>query len=307
MAESSAMDSTPTLALFVYKRLDHTRRTLESLALNRGAVDLNVVIFSDGPRTEKDEPAVAAVREFCRKFRGFKALRIQESKHNRGLACSITSGVSQVLSDEDSVMVLEDDMVTSPAFLTYMMSSLARYRNEERVASIHAYCYPIKGLPPSFFLRGADCWGWGTWRRAWSHFSEDSSALLSALEAKRLTYQFDYEGTYPYTQMLRDQLAGRVDSWAIRWYASAFLKEMLTLYPGMSFIENIGLDGSGTHLDQTAKFTGNLSLDWAPGWPAKIDEDACARRLFSRYFLQQKPPHQRVLHRLKAFINSESR
>lgn len=47
--------------------------------------------------------------------------------------------------------------------------------------------------------------------------------------------------------MLREQISGLNHSWAIRWYASAFIKNKLCLYPGKSLVNNIGTDGSGTH------------------------------------------------------------
>jgi hypothetical protein len=33
----------------------------------------------------------------------------------------------------------------------------------------------------------------------------------------------------------------------VRWHASAFLADKLTLYPGRSLVHNIGNDNSGTH------------------------------------------------------------
>jgi hypothetical protein len=153
------------------------------------------------------------------------------------------------------VIVLEDDLLPSVHFLRYMNDALHMYERDERVISIHAYAYPVKSaLPETFFLRGADCWGWGTWKRGWDLFDADGPKLLRELEQRKLTQDFDLDGSYPYTQMLRDCIAGRNDSWAIRWYASAYLKGKLTLYPGSSQVQNIGADGSGSHVGATSSF-----------------------------------------------------
>jgi hypothetical protein len=112
--------------------------------------------------------------------------------------------------------------------------------------------YPVPGkLPETFFLRGADCWGWATWKRGWDLFEPDGQKLLGEIRRKKLQRAFDINGAYPYTKMLKDQINAKNDSWAIRWYASAYLKEKLTLYPGRSLVQNIGMDQSGTHSIKT--------------------------------------------------------
>ncbi len=116
-----------------------------------------------------------------------------------------------------------------------------------KVASIHAYQPPIKGpVPETFFLPGADCWGWATWSRAW-HGAADGAKLLESLRRHPQRGRFDYIGTYPNTKMLKDYIGGRNNSWAIRWHASTFTAGMFTLHPGKTLVRNIGLDGSGTH------------------------------------------------------------
>jgi len=242
------------IALFVYNRPWHTRQTVESLKRNYLAEQSTLHIFSDGPKRGTD-PKVEEVREYIKTINGFKQVKITASPTNGGLARSIIRGVSEILRFEDSLIVLEDDMITSPYFLTYMNEALDMYQHDEEVASIHAYVCPVgQQLPETFFLRGADCWGWGTWRRAWKLFEPDGRLLLNEIQQQGLEYEFDYFGSYPYTRMLRQQIKGKNDSWAIRWYATAFLKNKLTLYPGISLIRNIGNDSSGTHSWDSDRF-----------------------------------------------------
>jgi hypothetical protein len=110
-------------------------------------------------------------------------------------------------------------------------------------------------------LRGSDCWGWATWKRGWNIFNENGSLLIEDLKSSSLIPQFDFNGAYPFSKMLIDQIHGRNDSWAIRWYASAFISNKLTLYPGKSLIQNLGFDGMGTHCSPTQIFDVDLTLE----------------------------------------------
>jgi hypothetical protein len=250
------------LALFVYNRLWHTQETIKALQKNALASDSDLIVFSDGPKDDAaSRESVAAVREYLKTIGGFKSVRIVAREKNYGLAKSIIAGVSEIIGQSGRVIVLEDDMVSSRYFLQYMNAALDLYARDDRVISIHAYIYPVpETLPETYFLKGADCWGWATWRRGWSLFEPDGQKLLNELEAKKLTKEFDFSGSYPYTKMLKAQIAGKNNSWAIRWYAAAFLKDKLTLYPGQSLIDNIGLDGSGTHCSGISKINSHREV-----------------------------------------------
>jgi len=251
------------IAIFVYNRPDHTKRTIEALKKNELAAISDLFVFSDGPKDNNlSRSQVAEVRQYLKTISGFKSVKIIERLENQGLAKSIIAGVTEIVNIFGRVIVLEDDMITSQYFLQYMNEALDFYNNDDRVISIHAYIYPIKEkLPETFFLRGADCWGWATWKRGWDLFESDGQKLLDELKSKKLIKEFNFSGSYPYVQMLQDQIAGRNNSWAIRWYASAFLKNKLTLYPGKSLINNIGFDGSGTHCSGISKVGGEIAVD----------------------------------------------
>lgn len=280
------------IALFVFNRPDHTKRTIEALIKNDLAEQSTLIIFSDGPRNDQDFLEVGQVREYISTVKGFESVRIIASEFNKGLANSIISGVTSVLSDYGKIIVLEDDMITSPLFLRYMNDSLDMYQDDEEVISVHGYIYPVKeSLPEWFFLKGADCWGWATWSRGWKLFDPDGKKLLNKLKEGNRLKEFDFEGSYAYSKMLRKQIAGKNNSWAIRWYASAFIHEKLTLYPGKSYVQNIGNDASGTH----SRATNNFEIDRLnvrlPSGKIEIKEDTQTRRIISEYFnsISQSP------------------
>jgi hypothetical protein len=247
------------IALFVFNRPTHTRRTLEALAGNDFASDSDLVVFSDGPRNSLDEHLVAEVRELVQGFGGFRSVKVEAAKSNKGLARSVIEGVTMMFDQSEQLIVLEDDLVTSRNFLGFMNEALEYYRDDSRVASIHGFCPPMKiRTPDTFFLRGADCWGWGAWRRSWDGFRSDSNELLLEIRTRGLQREFDLYGLYPFTDLLEKQAKGEVDSWAIRWHASMFLANKFTLYPSTSLVQNIGMDGSGTHFRDSVR---ELPLD----------------------------------------------
>jgi len=245
------------IVLFVYNRLWHTQKTVEALQRNELAKNSDLYVYCDAEKSETDRNSVNQVRMYVRSIGGFKKITIIERESNWGLANSIIDGVTTVVNEYGKVIVLEDDLVSSSCFLKFMNDSLNLYEHEYSVASIHGYIYPIDGLPKTFFLKGADCWGWATWKRAWDIFEPDGMKLLSQLETEKSQKEADFNDSYAYTQMLKDQINGKNNSWAIRWYMSAFLKNMLTLYPGRSYVENIGNDGSGTHCASSDEFSTN--------------------------------------------------
>ncbi len=241
-------DSPAPIALFVYNRPWHTKQTIEALQKNELAAESELFIFSDAAKDSRSEEQVKAVRDYLRTIDGFRNVYITEREENYGLARSIISGVSEVVRLLGKIIVMEDDLVCSKYYLKFMNDALNFYEKKEAVVSISGFMYPVKAaLPDYFFLRGAECWGWSTWRRGWDVFEADGRKLMEELRQRRLEREFDMNGAYGYTRMLRNQIEGKNNSWAIRWHASAFLKNMLTLYPGVSLIQNIGMDGSGTH------------------------------------------------------------
>jgi hypothetical protein len=301
-------DGFAPIALFAYNRPAHLAAVAAALARNAEAAQSRLFVFSDAPKGAAARASVEEVRARARALRGFRSVEVIEAPANLGVAKSIVGGAGRLTAEFGRVIVLEDDLQPSPHFLRYMNEALDAYAGEERVISVHAYSYPVAGkLPDTFFLRGADCWGWGTWKRGWELFEQDGRGLLAELERRQLTREFDFDGSYPYTQMLRDCIAGLNDSWAIRWYASAFLLGKLTLYPGSAQVQNLGADGSGIHVGSTHRFE---NADW--GRPLSVggipvEESLLARRAFARFLAGLQPSMaSRLLSGLKRLVRERA-
>lgn len=272
--------------LFVYNRLAHLKQTVAALQQNVMAEKSELFIYSDAPVSERDGKPVREIREYIRTISGFKRVEIIDREKNYGLAANIIEGVSKIVNEYGRVIVLEDDLLTSPYFLTFMNEALEAYKDEEQVCNVHGHTFALKNYKAqTFFIRFADSWGWGTWARAWKLFEQDGRKLLTELETKQLCREFDFNGAYHFTKMLRNQVLGLNDSWAIRWNATLFLRNKLAVNAGKSLVENIGFDGTGVHcgkgsLFNTRLYTGPLSVDRK----GIIAEDKKARRAMGRMY-----------------------
>lgn len=246
------------IAFFAFNRPQHTKRTLAALAANREAIETDLHVFVDGPRNDVDQPLVAEVVSVANAAQGFRSVRVEISDTNRGLYHAITTGVSTIIDTSNRVIVVEDDILVSPHFLSYMNEALDRYRFMPQVGSIHAYSPPIRELPNFFFLRGGDCWGWATWADRWQLFQPDAAALLERLVSGKLLDEFCSSHGIGSLLLLIRRARRRNQSWAILWHASLFLANRLTLHPGTAFAANIGNDGSGAHSKCSDIYSTNL-------------------------------------------------
>lgn len=273
------------VVLFVYNRLEHTIRTIEALSANNLAEKTDLIIYSDGWKNEIDIPKVLNIRSYLGKIKGFKNIEVICREKNLGLSNNIISGVTDVCNKYGKVIVLEDDLLTSKYFLTFMNQAIDKYIHNKKVCSIHAYVYPTTQiLPETFFIKGADCWGWATWSSAWETFETNGSKLLTEIKSKKLDKEFNFSNSFDYIKMLENQVNGNNNSWAIRWYASCFLNDLYTLYPGKSLVSNIGFDDSGTHSGNTNVFNqisynGKINIK-----DVLVRNDKLAYTAFVKYF-----------------------
>lgn len=295
------------ILLFTYNRPAHTRRLVESLLQNAEAKDSHLIVYSDAPRDEKARPAVEEVRRYLHGLKGFGQVTLVEHAENRGLARNIIAGVTEQTERYGRVIVLEDDLIVAPYFLRFMNEALEAYKDEPRVGHIQACDFTgDPALPPTFLIKWTGSWGWATWRRAWQLFNPDGKALLEELERRGLTRRFDFNGTYRYTRMLRRQVEGKNNSWAIRWNASLFLAGVLSLNVGRSLVLNDGFDGSGTHCGGGNLYRSTLwtePLLVVPITPAV--EDETARQCFERYYRRHFGFFAKAIRRIKRTLKGD--
>jgi hypothetical protein len=144
--------------------------------------------------------------------------------------------------------------------------------------------------------------------RAWRAFEADGQRLLDKLCAGGLTKRFDYGGAFGCTEMLKDQIAGRNSSWAIRWHATCFLASRFTLYPGDSLVHNIGFDSSGHHCSTTTQFDQRVSQHPVHLQRIALEESQVAWQAFADFLRGVRDPLSvRVRARLRRAVSQALR
>lgn len=294
------------IVLFVFNRPVHTQRVLASLSENFLADESLLYIVADGVKAGAGTPEkakISEVRKVIRSKAWCKEVVILEKDKNEGLATSVISSVTELLEKHGRLIILEDDLILSRYALQYFNFSLKHFENEKQVNCIHGYSFPAGYKSDYFFLRGADCWGWATWKDRWQDFNANGKSLVEELEAKNLQHEFEFSGTYNFFKMLKDQVKEKNSSWAIRWYASSFLKNKLTLYPRVPYTINGGNDGSGEHAKTSTNIYDNVLADHFD--PQKLEnldvrENLRERKrtalFFSKKFMDKK---ERIIFKLK--------
>jgi hypothetical protein len=241
------------VALFAFKRLATLKRTVAALERCDGFRDTSITVFCDSPDPAHPRDVALAtelqgwIAKWCRRH----GAELHVSGENLGLRRAIVSGVTSMLEKNDSVIVLEDDIVTSPAFLVFMNQALQAYRERDDIMQVSGYFVPTSATLPSIGLvRAPGSWGWATWKRAWQHYSDDAASLAKDISALDVN-AFDIDGSYPNFESLTRNAQGTLNTWAVRWYASMFRRGGLAVYPAVSFTRNIGFGTDATNTTPT--------------------------------------------------------
>ena len=251
------MDLAP-IALFVYNRPWHTEQTLVALENNELASESTLFIFCDGPKEDssiENLNNIKKVRNIIKSKKWCKKIFITERNKNIGLASNIVDGINKVINKHGKIIVLEDDLVTSPYFLSYCNEGLKIYKDFQNVYSINGFQFPLKIDYLDSFLSplATSSWGWATWKDRWSQYKENIEYKKIIQEHPLIRSRFNF-ANYDYATMLDNP-----NSWAIKWYYSVFLMNGLGLFPTKTLVSNIGFDGSGEHcttesiVNETAK------------------------------------------------------
>lgn len=260
------MALTPII-LFIYNRPNHTKQTLEALSNNTLASQSDLFIFADGPKNTaskeqlesiKQTRKVAASENWC------KSVTLIESETNKGLARSIIEGVTEIINKYGKAIILEDDIITGKYFLEYMNEALEKYQGNKEVWHVTGWRDPIKHTKKNkaYFYPTMDCWSWATWADRWQNYKKDATYYKSIF-TDSMKKAFNIDGADPYMWLqIEENISGKINTWAIFWYATIFLKHGLCIAPTTSLCKNIGFDNSGVHCSENQAQTIETSIDY---------------------------------------------
>lgn len=288
------------IVLFVYNRPWHTRQTIESLQANELASESELYIYSDAPKDSMSLSNVKEVRSYIHSINGFKKITIIEREKNWGLANSIIDGVTNIVNQYGKVIVLEDDLVTSPYFLRFMNEALSFYKDKQKVWHISGWNYPINtdDLGDVFMWRLMNCWGWATWADRWQHFEKNTDKLIKEFSKSDIN-AFNLNGTEIFWNQVLLNKKKRINTWAIYWYANILKKEGLCVNPAQAFVKNIGNDGTGVNCDATDIFESKVSLKKEIYFSTEYIESKLAIERVKYFYKKSRTP---ILIKIKTVI-----
>lgn len=245
------------IIIFAFNRPDSFRDTVNALKNNPGISKFDLHVFIDGPRENNafDRETVGEVKNIAEAIEGFNTVTLHISKSNKGLGPSVISGVSEVLQANEQAIILEDDLIVQPNFLSFINAGLKKYKSDQRVFSICGYTNKIivpKDYPfDSYFCTRSSSWGWATWRDRWESVDWSFSCWD---EWSRQKKDFNKWGGSDCFSMLKGCKDGVNKSWAIRFCFNQFLQNKLSLFPIKSLVSNNGFDGMGTNCKRYSRF-----------------------------------------------------
>jgi len=167
-----------------------------------------------------------------------------------GLRRAIHAGVTEVLTESDRVIVLEEDCVVSPVILRYFNDALNAYENEARVYTVCAHVPFVTSLQShesALLLPSAHPLGWATWRRAWEGFSVDEFEVPESMASQTMISRVNASGLRNYRAMIDLAISGLVDSWFVYWIWRIAHHDGFSVFPPRNLIVHMGDDGQGSN------------------------------------------------------------
>ncbi len=288
------------ICLFSYNRLAEIKLTLDALTKNYLAPESDLFVFSDGAKDGSPDDKVVEVRKYLKTIQGFKSITIFESSENKGLANSIIDGVTKIIQKFGKVIVVEDDLVSSPNFLNFMNQALDFYSNKDQIFSISGYTMDLPSLSnynrDYYFGYRASSWGWATWKDRWVKVDWQANNYRHFIYNPIRHFKFMRGGSdMPY--MLWKQMNGKIDSWAIRWCYFQHINNLLTLFPAISKIESVGFGSNATHTTHSERFITNLDSGGKQNF--EFSEDLTLQMQLLREFRNKFSFNNRLKNRLK--------
>lgn len=247
------------VAMFVYNRLKFTRKTIEALQKNEKARETVLYIYSDEGKDTESREQVRRLREYLKTVGGFKKVHLIERETNYYIERNVIEGVTEIVNRHGKVIVLEDDIVTSPYFLTYMNEAITLYANRPEVMHIAGFTpLRIEGEENTYFTSHMAGWGWATWKDRWEqlrYYGSRREALEGLTEKDREI--IEYGGAFPCLKFLDKNPI----PWDICWYLTIYKNKGFCLSPAHSLVRNIGLQ-QGSHFNfKNSRLWGKFCFD----------------------------------------------
>jgi hypothetical protein len=192
-----------------------------------------------------------------------------------------------------------------------MNDALDFYQHNQKIFSVTGYNYPptLMKIPGKYkndiyFSPRNGSQGWASWKNRWDLVDWTVKDYNEFIKNKKFQKQFNFGGD-DLTEMLKSQMEGKIDSWSIRWCYAHYKNNALCVYPVISFITNIGYDGSGTHCGKEIKnkfFNCTLNLNDSVSFISDVEINKPVMIEFRKIF--KKSRFNKSSRSIKNFLSS---
>lgn len=243
------------VAIIFFNRPD----TLEQVfAAVRDEKPKKLFLIQDGPRDGNlsDVENVAKCRKVVENVDWDCEVIRDYSDVNLGCGMRVYTGVTNAFKTEDRLIIIEDDIVTTPDFFRFCNEMLEYYKDDTRVHRVAGMCHmgEYKKSPYSYgFTDVTSCWGWATWKRVWDDmdysmsFMDNSyvmNCFISNARYKREAKSLVKTGKE--RKKILDK-GGSLSAWTFQYDMSNFLNNRLGITPTKNLISCIGLNSESVH------------------------------------------------------------
>jgi hypothetical protein len=250
--------------LLIFRRPGATARVMEAI---RAAQPTRLYVAADGARDRAGEAEECAeARRIATAVDWPCTMTTLFRQSNLGLQVAISSALDWFFEQEDQGIIIEDDCVPSSSFFRYCSELLSRYRFDTRIMSIGGgnYTKGIRRCEYSYYMSPYfDCWGWATWRRAWSLYDAEMRLWPQFRDRGMLKNWSsgitDFEDYW--TRVFDDTQAGFINTWCYKFLFSCWAHGGLTCSPKANLVANIGYDPAATHTKNPSDRLANMSIE----------------------------------------------
>lgn len=224
----------------------------------REAKPSKLYLCQDGPRDDKpdDVEKIEKCRKIAENIDWECEVHRRYSEVNLGCDPHIYSSLCWVFSNEEELIMIEDDGLVDVSFFKFAESMLDKYRYDERIALISSYnLLGTWECPYDYFFSnsGTLSGGWATWKRCWENRDDkidflDDEYSLRAFKSNFKNGYIQNDIIEPfYTEYNYRRKNNKPIMFEVIVATSRVLQGALTIVPTKNLMCNIGVCSDATH------------------------------------------------------------
>ncbi len=238
------------IAVFCYKRAAKLKASMEALLKNPECSSMEIIFFCDGHKSEADHRGVLETRAYIDSLTGFKKIHKHFRERNVSTGPNFKDGITYLCENYEQFIVVEDDLVVTPNYISYMLQALDFYRDQKSVFCVTGFCFPIntRSYPYDTIIHNRFCsYGWASWSNRVKNVIWEKKELADLIRTSPgFRSRLNEEG-YDLYRMLVKQIKGQISTWDIQMQVHVAENRLKVVYPIISKATNIGFDNESTN------------------------------------------------------------